>query len=84
MSFTYDRLGRCFRFVHFHACVVVFLCCCRFSVNKNLYTYMSEDDKKKYTSYIIQNCPSQTTISCAQRLLLVVVLSLFFGCGSAQ
>jgi len=32
-----DRLGRCFRFVCIYACTAAFLCCCRFSVNKDLY-----------------------------------------------
>jgi len=32
-----DRLGRCFRFVCICACTAVFLCCCSFSVNKDLY-----------------------------------------------
>jgi len=36
VSFTYDRLGRCFRFVYIYACIAVFLCCCHFSVNKDL------------------------------------------------
>jgi len=31
------RLGRCFRFVYIYACIAVFLCCYRFSVNKDLY-----------------------------------------------
>jgi len=26
VSLTYDRLGRCFRFVYIYACIVVFLC----------------------------------------------------------
>jgi len=37
VSFTYDRFGRCFRFVYIYACIAVFLCCYRFSVNKDLY-----------------------------------------------
>ena len=37
MSFTYDRLAPCFRFVYTFACIALFLCCCRFSVNKDLY-----------------------------------------------
>ena len=37
VSFTYDRLGPCCRFC-LHLClIVVFLCCCRFSVNNVLY-----------------------------------------------
>jgi len=36
VSFTYDRLGRCFRFVYIYACIAVFLCCYRLSVNKGL------------------------------------------------
>jgi len=32
-----DGLGRCFRFVCIYACAAVFLCCYRFSVNKDLY-----------------------------------------------
>ena len=27
VSFSYDRLGRCFRFVYIYACIAVFLCC---------------------------------------------------------
>ena len=38
----YDRLGRCFRFVYIYHCIVVFLCCCRFSVNKDLYVMTGE------------------------------------------
>ena len=42
MSFTYDRLGRCFRFVYIYACcIAVFLCCYRYSVNKDLYNLLS-------------------------------------------
>jgi len=26
VSFTYDRLGRCFRFVYIYACIAVFFC----------------------------------------------------------
>jgi len=38
VSFTYGRLGRCFRFVYIYACcIAVFLCCYHFSVNKDLY-----------------------------------------------
>jgi len=37
VSFTYDRLAPCFRFVYTFACIALFLCCCRFSVNKDLY-----------------------------------------------
>jgi len=40
-----DRLGRCFRFVGIYACTAVFLCCWRFSVNKDLYV------KVYYASY---------------------------------
>jgi len=32
-----DRLGRCFRFVCIYAGTSVFLCCNRFSANKDLY-----------------------------------------------
>jgi len=32
-----DGLGRCFRFVCIYAFAAVFLCCYRFSVNKDLY-----------------------------------------------
>ena len=32
-----DGLGRCFRFVCIYACAAVFLCCYRFSANKDLY-----------------------------------------------
>ena len=35
VSFTHDRLGRCFRFVLIYACIVVFSCCYRFSMNKD-------------------------------------------------
>jgi len=42
MSFTYDTLGRRFRFVYIYACIAVFLCCyiiCySFSANKDLYS----------------------------------------------
>jgi len=34
-SFTYERLVRCLRFVYIYACIVCFLCCYRFSVNKD-------------------------------------------------
>jgi len=37
VSFTHDRLGRCFRVVLIYACIVVFSCCYRFSMNKDLY-----------------------------------------------
>ena len=38
VSFSYDRLGRCFRFVYIYVCIVLFfLCCYCFSVNKDLY-----------------------------------------------
>ena len=36
VSFTYDGLGRCFRFVYIYACIAVFLCCYRFLVNKDV------------------------------------------------
>ena len=36
VSFTYDRLGRCFRFVYIYACIAVFLCRYHFSLNKDL------------------------------------------------
>ena len=37
VPFTHDRLDRCFRFVYVYACIAVFLCCCRFWVNRDLY-----------------------------------------------
>jgi len=53
VSFTYDRLGRCFRFVYVYACIVAFLSCYRFLVNKDLYRpkryrYKSPDAKHVY------------------------------------
>jgi len=43
VSFTYDRFGPCFRFVYIYACIAVFLCCYRFSVNKDLYNKRIRD-----------------------------------------
>jgi len=40
VKFTYERLGwlLCsFLFVYIYACIAMFLCCCRFLVNKYLY-----------------------------------------------
>jgi len=42
-----DGLGRCFRFVCIYASTCVFLCCYRFSVNKDLYIYCSYEGWKK-------------------------------------
>jgi len=36
--FIYDRLGPGFCFAYIYACIAVFLGCCRFLVNKDLYT----------------------------------------------
>jgi len=46
-----DGLGRCFRFVCICACTSVFLCCYRFSVNKDLY---KDDESQERGIFAIQ------------------------------
>jgi len=51
VPFTFDRLGRCFRFVSIYACVAVFfLCCYRFSANKDLYIWINIRTARKETA----------------------------------
>jgi len=51
MSFTYDTLGRCFRFVYIYVCIAVLLSCYRFSVNKHFILRVSTDNKPTATRY---------------------------------
>ena len=50
-SVTYcDKLGRCFRFVCVYACTAVFLCCCRFSANKDLHNNPGIETNPRYVT----------------------------------
>jgi len=57
VSFTYDRIGPCLRFVYIYACIAVFLRCYPFSMNKDLYIL-----------YIVCQsvCPSVTSQCCIE------------------
>ena len=48
---TFDRLGRCFRFVYIYACILLcFLYCYRFSSNKDLYESITA--KRRLTGHV--------------------------------
>ena len=54
---TTQNLGRCFRFVCIYDCAAVFLCCFRFSVNKDLY---NPNRNPKLLYYGCDSCPILT------------------------
>ena len=61
MLFNYcDGLGRFFRFVSIYACTAVFLCCCRFSLNKDLYIKFNQLVEEN--SRMIINLPTKRDI----------------------
>jgi len=56
VSFTYDRLSPRLRFLYIYACIVVFLYCYRFSVNKDLYYYNYYAKPSPTSHYAMQYC----------------------------
>ena len=57
---TYDGLGPWFRFSYIYACIAVFLCCCRFLVNKD---YILRVRKKQDTKLLPVTFPNVNRFS---------------------
>ena len=78
VSFTNDRLGRCFRFVYIYACIAV-----RFSVNKDLYTkYCRNVEVGVITCRVLssKNGPDEIIMCDAPKS----VINLFYRRGTAR
>ena len=89
VSFAYDRLGRCFRFVYIYACIAVILCCYCFSVNKDSYkdlTTVSTSESRCYATLwfiVIITSPFKLSLTLSQTAIISVRLrccGMFYYC----